>query len=68
MYTSDELEWGLKSIVTKVEDLDSVFEDLRGDKKLSGIKSQAEFLIDIMKRTDILMYSYHRYFYVYILW
>ena len=61
MHSDKELISDLNDVITKVDEIESLFSELSGDKGLEGIRTQAESLIDIMNHTDLLIYGYYKY-------
>lgn len=58
-----ELVTGLRDVITRVGDIDCIFPEYHGNDELTGIKEQAEFLLDIATTSDLMVYGYHRYNY-----
>jgi hypothetical protein len=52
---------GLKEIVTRIEDIQALFDGFEQDLLLEGMLNQADFIIDVMKSADLSLYSYNKY-------
>jgi hypothetical protein len=61
MYSVKNLVDDLSFISRKVLDTQCLFDEYLHDDYLQGIKDQADFYLDILKTTDLLVYGYHRY-------
>jgi len=56
-----ELKGELKYVCTRIDDMKALYEDFKRDRKLLAMQEQAEFMLDIIEETDLLVYGYNKY-------